>query len=81
MASYEIDSNLILDRVVIKVIDLERQTAFYEQIVGLHIVEKTTDYTTFSAGEGESVIFELRKEAQKLQPALSTGLFLSLIHI
>ncbi len=75
MAAFEIDSNLSIDRVVIKVIDLERQTAFYERVVGLHIVEKTASYTTFSAGTEEPVFFELRKEAEKMQPSLCTGLF------
>lgn len=75
MTTFHIDDALSIDRVVIKVIDLERQTAFYEQVVGLHIVEKKQQYTTFSAGEGEPVLLELQKNAEKLQPAISTGLF------
>ncbi|WP_010286520.1 VOC family protein [Kurthia massiliensis] len=75
MTTFNIDDHLSIERVVIKVIDLERQTAFYEKVVGLSIVEKKQQYTTFSAGEGEPVLLELQKVAEKMQPAISTGLF------
>lgn len=75
MTTFEIDSNLKIDNVVLKVMDLERQSAFYEQVVGLYVVNKTATTASFSAKEGAPAFFTLQKTAEKMQPALSTGLF------
>lgn len=72
---YTIDPATSVERVVLKVIDLTRQIDFYEKVVGLTVLNQTEDYASLGAKEDTKVLLELRKTAEKLQPAKSTGLF------
>lgn len=75
LPQYTINPETNIKRVVLKVIDLVRQIAFYEQVVGLTVLNKTEEYAFFGTKEDSTVLLELRKTAEKLQPARSTGLF------
>ncbi|MGX9133602.1 VOC family protein [Rummeliibacillus sp. JY-2-4R] len=75
LPQYTLDAATTVERVVLKVIDLARQIAFYEQVVGLSVISKTDDYAFLGAKDDSKVLLELRKTAEKLQPAKSTGLF------
>ncbi|WP_397537454.1 VOC family protein [Rummeliibacillus pycnus] len=75
LPQYTIDAETSVARVVLRVVDLTRQIAFYEQVVGLTVLNKTEDYAYLGAKDDTKVLLELRKTAKKLQPAKSTGLF------
>lgn len=72
---YTIDAATSVERGVLKVIDLTRQIDFYEQVVGLTLLGKTEDFAYLGAKNDTKVLLELRKTAEKIQPAKSTGLF------
>lgn len=75
LPQYTIDAATNVERVVLKVIDLTRQIAFYKHVVGLTVLSRTQNYAYLGVKEDERVLLELRKTAKKLQPAKSTGLF------
>jgi len=75
LPQYTIDAETNIARIVLKVIDLTRQIAFYEQVVGLSLLGKTEEYAYLGAKDDTKVLLELRKTAKKLQPSKSTGLF------
>ena len=75
LPQYTLDATTEVERVVLKVIDLTRQVEFYEQVVGLTVISKSDDYAFLGAKDDKKVLLELRKTAEKLQPARSTGLF------
>lgn len=74
MTEFTINSNLTMGRVVLKVKNLHRQTAFYCQVVGMSVIDKTPTTVTLGT-DGETVLVELRQTADKDQPNKSTGLF------
>lgn len=74
MKDFTINKYLTLGRVVLKVKDLHRQTAFYCQVVGLSVIAKTPTTVTLGT-DGETVLVELRQTADKDQPNKGTGLF------
>ena len=75
LPQYTINPQTNIKRVVLKVIDLARQIAFYEQVVGLELLSSTESYAYLGVKGDSKVLLELRKTAEKLQPAKSTGLF------
>lgn len=75
LPQYTIHPQTNIKRVVLKVIDLARQIAFYERVVGLTVLKKTENTAYLGTKDDSSVLLELRKIAEKLQPAKSTGLF------
>lgn len=74
MTEFTINKDLKMGRVVLKVKDLHRQTAFYCEVVGLTVIKKTPTTVTLGT-DGETVLIELRQTADKEQPNKSTGLF------
>ncbi|MGF9976086.1 VOC family protein [Viridibacillus arvi] len=72
---FVLDAATQVGSVILKVKDLERQIAFYENVVGLVVLERSTQHVKFGGKGSNNVIFELEKTAEKLQPAKSTGLF------
>ncbi|GEK30235.1 glyoxalase [Kurthia zopfii] len=74
MEEFQINTQTKMGRVTLKVMDLHRQTSFYEQVVGLRVIERTAEYALLGVAEQE-VLIELRKTAEKEQPAKGTGLY------
>ncbi|MBQ0139803.1 MAG: VOC family protein, partial [Kurthia sp.] len=74
MTEFTMNKNLKMGRVVLKVKDLHRQTAFYCEVVGLSVIKKTPTTVTLGT-DGETVLVELRQTADKEQPNKGTGLF------
>lgn len=74
MDNFTISEKTYIERVSLKVKDLHRQIAFYEKVVGLTVIEKTNDSATLGT-DGATVLVELKKTADKEQPAKCTGLF------
>ncbi|MBK3494450.1 VOC family protein [Viridibacillus sp. YIM B01967] len=72
---FVLDEATQVGSVILKVKDLERQIEFYENVVGLELLEKNTQQAKFGGKGSRKVIFELEKTAEKLQPTKSTGLF------
>ncbi|GEK32622.1 VOC family protein [Kurthia sibirica] len=75
MSNFTIDAQTTIHQVVLKVLDLQSQIDFYEQVVGLTLASKTENSALLATAQDGEIIIELHSTAEKNQPAKGTGLF------
>jgi catechol 2,3-dioxygenase len=64
-----------IGHVVLKVIDLKRQIAFYEDVVGLQVIQQDETKASLAGKGSDKAILILEKTADELQASRSTGVF------
>ncbi|MFJ8067004.1 VOC family protein [Psychrobacillus sp. NPDC096426] len=72
---FVIHPDTYIGHVVLKVMDLERQIAFYEDVVGLQVIQQDNTKALLAGKGGKKAILVLEKSADELQPSRSTGVF------
>ncbi|MEK4485597.1 VOC family protein [Psychrobacillus sp. FSL H8-0484] len=73
--AFVIHQDTHVGHVVLKVKDLERQIAFYEDVVGLQVIQRDEINASLAGKGGTRAILKLEKTANELQGARSTGVF------
>lgn len=72
-ANFKIDSKTTIGKVVLKVANIEKVTAFYSEIIGLTVLGENGN--TASLGVADQTLLELQKVDNPMPLARKTGLF------
>ena len=72
--SFTIDPQLQLGYTQLRVMDIQKQTTFYETL-GFQILEQSADRIVFGAGSNEPVLILVHEENSIPRPPRTTGLF------
>lgn len=71
--TFQLNAAAHIGRVALKVADLEKMTHFYQEVIGLQILDQTAAQSTL--GVGNTVLLELHKVQNPLPVTPKTGLY------
>lgn len=71
--TFQLSAAAHIGRVVLKVANLEKMTHFYQEVIGLQVIEQSTSQSTL--GVGETILLELHKVEAPLPLTPKTGLY------
>ncbi len=72
--SFTLDPQMKLGYTQLRVLDIQKQTAFYQSL-GFQLIEQTTDHAIFGAGSNEPVLILVQENNTIPRPPRTTGLF------
>ncbi|MGM0168004.1 catechol 2,3-dioxygenase [Enterococcus sp. AZ135] len=71
--TFQLNAAAHIGRVALKVANLEKMTKFYQEVIGLQVLEQNVSHSTL--GVGDTVLLELHKVQNPLPLAPRTGLY------
>lgn len=71
--TFQLNAAAHIGRVALKVANLEKMTKFYQEVIGMQVLEQSVSHSTL--GVGDTVLLELHKVQNPLPLAPRTGLY------
>lgn len=71
--TFQLSAAAHIGRVALKVVNLEKMTNFYQEVIGLQVIEQSASQSTL--GVGATLLLELHKVEAPLPLTPKTGLY------